>query len=243
MAGKREEEIAGLRDARQRLDGFRRAQPAERLDGVEPDVGVRVVERADERRHRRRDRAARRAPARRACAGSASDRPAARRAAAVTSRFAAIEHLQRAAQHVEIVMIALQRLEQVARSRRASPTAARRGPPRRAAASRRRRPPRAPPPTAPPRRCVERAASSRSASSRAVTSSIVTHQRRRCRRRSRSGATVTRCCIRGKCRDGLARRAGNQVVMEGRRQHARACRCPAPRRAARGSEPRAGRRR
>ena len=52
---------------------------------------------------------------------------------------------------------------------------------------------------------------------RAVTSSIVA-MTPAIASPSRSGPSVTRCCMRSKVRRGLARRAGDQVVVERRRQ-------------------------
>ena len=50
--GKREEEIVGGRDLRERIDRFGGAETSQCLDGVEADVFVRIVQGIDE--HRRR---------------------------------------------------------------------------------------------------------------------------------------------------------------------------------------------
>jgi hypothetical protein len=46
--GKGEEEIVGSGNLRERIDGFRGADGAQRFDGVEADVFVRVLERRDQ---------------------------------------------------------------------------------------------------------------------------------------------------------------------------------------------------
>ena len=108
----RQEEVARLGDAGERLDRLRRPHPPERFDGMKADVGVVVLERRDQRRDRRR-------------VGERSERERGvhtqvgrRIAEQLHERRGHIpvggdQHLQRAAEDVQIVMVALQRLEQV----------------------------------------------------------------------------------------------------------------------------------
>ena len=202
MAGKRQEEIVGLGDVGERIDRVRGAHASERLDGVEPHVDVRILaaRAISASTARRRLPLAERQRGLHAQAGIGIVQQR-RRAAPVRSTSDAAEQLQRAAQHVEVAVLVAREQRASSRGERDATGRERRAPPVSSSAPAQdpRRPPRPRPrPLSPSRRrAAPRPARARASMPRGHVLDR-RHHARRCASPSRSGPSVTRCCMRSK---------------------------------------------